>query len=58
MGEIGQKLNSMEKRLEDSTCLTDDVKHQYEFLKAENGESVWRCRFCGFLYREYEDSTP
>lgn len=59
VGKIGRKQsNDMEKRLEDSMCLTDEVKHQYEFVKAENGASTWRCRFCGFLYHEYEDSQP
>lgn len=59
MEKIGrrQKIN-MEKRLEDTECLTDDIKHQYEFVKAENGESIWRCRFCGFWYHEFEDAQP
>lgn len=48
----------MEKRLEDSVCLTQEIKHQYEFVKAENGESTWRCRFCGFWYHEFEDAQP
>ena len=52
---IGQKQNNPK---EEAPCLTDTIKHQYEFIKAENGKSTWRCRFCGFWYHEFEDSQP
>lgn len=55
MEEIGQKQS---KSFDKDTCLVDEVRHQYEFVRAQYGESTWKCRFCGFLQYELEDSQP
>lgn len=52
-----QKYN-VNKMVDENMCLTDEIKHQYEFVKAGAGESTWKCRFCGFWYHEFEDSQP
>ena len=42
----------------DSNCLNGILSHLYEFVSAGNGESTWKCKLCGFICQEYEDTTP
>lgn len=37
-------------------CLAEQLKHSFEFIEAREGESIWKCQFCGEFLHEFEDS--
>lgn len=40
-----------------SECVAKGVEHNYQFVRAENGQSTFQC-FCGAVLVELEDSQP
>lgn len=38
-------------------CIAKGIEHQYQFVRAENGECTFQC-ICGDVLTELEDSQP
>lgn len=53
-----RKEEKMAEQVEETQCLTKELRHKFEFKIAAHGAQVFTCANCGEIVDVVEDSQP